>query len=242
MYYVYKVEKGQNVYVGCTNNIRRRKDQHNENARRGKSKFGRFLSENAITLHKEDMIVLFALDDRDEALKVEKRTAIDCEKSGMLLLNDNYSENCTRKGKNLGHTCKRYVIVDMCEHTAIEISDLRQYGYKIGVDYRDLHYTIKGGFCQKRYKVFTPERWESEKDKDLYLSGEIMKIKKEELSIEMVRRNEKRYIVLTPSNETIEVTNLDKFAREHNINAGNLHASFNHPTRRPNGYKVIKRI
>lgn len=242
MFYVYKVEIGQYVYVGCTNNLRRRKDQHNVNARLGKSKFGRFLSENAIILHKEDMIVLFALDDRDEALKVEKRTAIDCEKSGMLLLNDNYSKDCTRKGKNIGHTCKRYVIVDMCEHIATEISDLRQYGIKIGIDYRSLHSTINGGFCRNRYKVFTLERWESEKNKDLYLSGEIMKIKKEESLIEMIRKNEKKYIVLTPSNETIEVTNLDKFAREHNINAGNLHSSFNHPTRRASGYKVIKRI
>ena len=242
MYCVYKVEIGQHVYVGCTNNLRRRKDQHNENARCRKSKFGRFLSDNGIILKLSDFHILSKIEDREEALKVEKQTAINYEKEKMLLLNDNYSSECTRKGKNIGHTCKEYVIVDMQEHTANKIQDLRQYGKKIGIDNRDLHYTIKGGFCQNRYKVFTLEGWEAEKDKDLYLSGDIIEKRRIKNVEKLCERCSKRYIVLTPDNTLIEVKNLDAFAREHNINAGNLHNSYNHPTRRAQGYKVIKRI
>lgn len=239
---MYKIEIGQHVYVGCTNNLRRRKDQHNGNARLGKSKFGRFLSENDIVLQTNDLVVINSFEDRKEALQVERTITKEYEKDGWLVLNDNYSKGCSRKGKHLGNTCKDYIVVDMREHTITEIRDLRQYGIKIGVDYRNLHYTLKGGFCLNRYKVFTLEGWESVKDKDLYLSGEIVEIKKKESYKNGAKKIAKQYMVLTPENKTIKVVDLDAFARKHNINAGNLHNSYNHPTHRASGYKVIKRI
>ena len=87
----------------------------------------------------------------------------------------------------------------------------------------------------------SPESWETEKDKDLYLSGEIIDIKRNDGYSRGASKNAKRYLVLTPENDVVEVKNLEAFARENNINSGNLHASFSTP-HKANGYKVIKRI
>lgn len=47
MYHVYIVTLPNNeLYVGCTNNIARRKDQHNENIRKKRGRFASYISEN----------------------------------------------------------------------------------------------------------------------------------------------------------------------------------------------------
>ena len=126
MYQVYKLTFGDYVYIGCTNNIRRRKNQHNENARNRKSKLGRFLDDKSIVLRVDDFEILAASDNRAEILKLEKKITVQNEQEGHKLLNDNYSSDCSRKGKNIGNTSKTFFVIDCHDHTAVKVTDLRQ--------------------------------------------------------------------------------------------------------------------
>lgn len=74
MQYVYKIELlNKYIYIGTTNKLRRRKDQHNENARKEKSYFGKFLKQHNIELKTSDLQVLSQFTDRREAFKEEAR-------------------------------------------------------------------------------------------------------------------------------------------------------------------------
>lgn len=242
MYKVYKLTFGERVYIGCTNNIRRRKDQHNGNARTKRSKLGRFLSDNGIRLDVDDFQILYESEDRSKALAYEKKSAIDAEKHGLLLLNDIYSSDCTRKGKNLGHTAKTFVIVDFIEHTVTTVTDLRQYCFKNGLDYKLLHRTSKSGHEYKnRYCAFVAEVWEKEPDKQKYIDGSFVDEIKEKVNDDKIKRMSKCYEVQFPDGHTEIVCNLCQFAREHNLTDGTLHATYT--KRKPTkGYKVIRRI
>lgn len=242
MYYVYRLTFGRDIYIGCTNNIRRRKDQHNENARKQKSKLGSYLFQNNIILTVDDFEILNAFMDRKEALRCEKKTTMHMEATGFRLLNDNYSRSCSRKGKNIGHTAKEYVVVDFTNHEVKTIRDLRQYALSIGLDYKLMQRTVSGEkICYGRYKVFHLEQWEKIKDKEHFISGNFLKEKEERLALEKVKRSEKQYLVRFPDDHIELITNLDKFARNHGLTSGTLHATYKKekPTK---GYQVIKRM
>lgn len=242
MYYVYKVELMNHVYVGCTNNISHRATQHRSNAKIQKGNFGKFLYENSIILKTSDMVSVSSFENRKEALCYERSLTMDLEKSGCNILNDNYSKNCSRKGKNIGNTAQDYVVVDMVNHCYNIVKDLRQYSISQGIDYKLLHRTYKGNhFYNNRYKAFKLADWESLTNKDIYLSGKIIDIEKERRKRENQNRCSKTYLVEFPDKSIHEVTNLDEFARNHNLTSGTLHATIlkGRPTK---GYKVIKRI
>lgn len=237
MYYVYLITFDNFFYVGCTNNLRRRKDQHNENARNKKSKLGIFLNENSIVLKTSDLRVLFNYDDRSKALRKERKLALDMDNQGHNLLNDNYTHTCSRKGKNIGNTAKTYYVIDFIEHSEIKVNDLRQYCIKCNLDYKLMQRTAKGNhYYNNRYKVFHESDWENEVCKEKYLSGEFVKEAKQNQ-----KRFVKEYVVLLPNREKEKVINLDKFAREHHLSSGTLHATYikGKPTK---GYQVIRRM
>ena len=242
MYYVYRLEFGEHEYIGCTNNIRRRKDQHNGKAQSGASKLGRFMKEHGIVLKTDDFQILASLDDRHEALMMERATAQSAESKGAKLLNDNYSRDCTRKGKNIGNTAKEYVVVDYKAHTVTTVTNLRQYCLKNGYDYKLVQRTVKPGrHCNYGIKVFYTEDWAMESNKDKYLSGEFIDEVTDNAIAERVEKTSKAYDVRFPDGHTETIRNLDKFARDHGINAGNLHATlmYKRPTK---GYQVLRRI
>ena len=99
MYFVYRLVFGESEYIGCTNSIKRRKDQHNGHGKRGTSKLGAYLKENGIVLKAEDFNIIGAFEERPVALEFERLKAIESACNGVKLLNDNYSNECTRKGK-----------------------------------------------------------------------------------------------------------------------------------------------
>ena len=116
------------VYVGCTNNLRRRKDQHNGNARKKHGRFGNFLNENNIVLSESDFVILKKIKDRKEALKLERRTVISFNKTDMNVLNDNYSLNCSRNHdipKQILNA-EYWVVVDFINHTVEEVYTLKK--------------------------------------------------------------------------------------------------------------------
>lgn len=242
MYYVYRLQIDGFDYVGCTNNIRRRKDQHNENARKRKSKLGRFLDERGITLTVKDMTVVEAFSDRHEALMAERDLAKRLEIDGAKLLNDNYSHDCTRKGKNLGNTAKDYVVVNYIDGTVTGVHDLRQYciahGWVYGLVQRTAH---KGVYCKYGCKVFFADEWEREPDKMRYISGAFIQENAENATLSRIEKTSKQYDVQFPDGHIETVKNLDKFAREHNLTSGTLHATFinKRPTK---GFQVLRRI
>ena len=241
MYYVYKISLGTKTYIGCTNFLRRRKDQHNENARKRKSKLGRFLSDNNIVLKTEDLKVIAEFDSRADALFNERETAINLAKNGVELLNDVYSVECSRKGKNLYHTSKDYTLVYMKEHSFKKIHCLRRFCEENNLDYKLLQRTVKGNHSYMgRYKVFFQEEWESEKDKEFYLSGEMLLDIDKKIADGRIKTS-KTYLVLFPDDSIHTITNIDSFARSMNMNAGNLHASMSN-NKRPKGYKILKKI
>ena len=118
MYYVYKIElKNGEVYIGCTNNIKRRRNQHNENIRLKKSKLGKYISENYnnLILQNKDLQIQASFIDRKQALTYEKKLTVSYIGKCKYLLNDNYNIDCSRKGKNIGNTSKNYILIDIQE-------------------------------------------------------------------------------------------------------------------------------
>ena len=250
MYFVYKVEfkKYNAIYVGCTNNIRRRKDQHNENARKGKSFFGKFLKASGIVLKEENFIIIKEFFTRPEALSFEREITISLNETDMLVLNDNYSNHCSRigmKGKNNPFS-KVYAVIDMHLHIVETVDDMHawcdehpQTSYKtlIGTSKRKPYV-----HCN-RYIAREINEWNSlnENEKKDLISGKWYADHLERNRIKHIEDASRTYIVRTPDGEEIEVTNLDKFAHERGINDGNLHASLK-SGKSAHGYKVIKRL
>lgn len=249
MYYVYKVhfEKYNATYIGCTNNIRRRKDQHNGNARTGRSFFGRFLSSAGIVLSESDFEVVAEFNERAEALKVEREMTLSLNGTGVLVLNDVYSDRCTRKGLRGARnpSSKRYVLVDTMLHTTETVDDMHSWCDNHDVSYKTLVGTAKRKphIHKGRYLVRHIEEWESMSDEERQdlVSGDWYTRHLEENLEKHVRAASKRYLVMKPDGESIEVTNLDKFARENGINCGNLHATLG-TNKKAAGYRVLERL
>lgn len=242
MYYVYKISLLGRAYIGCTNYLRRRKDQHNGNARTRKSKLGRFLDDNNITLKTSDLKVIGEYENRQEALDAERLLARELASQGEDLLNDNYANDCTRKGTRRNWCSKEYVLVNYINHTATKVSNLRHYCVEKELDYQNIQRTATSGhYTESGYVAFYAEDWEAEQDKELYLSGRIVEQTKQHINDLKVERNAKVYEVRFPDGHTEIVKNLDKFAREHNLTSGTLHGTITKgkPTK---GYQVIRRI
>lgn len=242
MYFVYRLKIGDYEYVGCTNNIRRRKDQHNGNARNRKSKLGQYLSDNGIVLKVTDFDVVAEYASRVDALRHERSMALELADKGAKLLNDNYSHECTRKGKNIGNTAKEYVVVDYDAHTATQVRDLRQYCIKQNWDYSLVQRTAKQGqYCKHNCKAFFAEDWAKEPNKEKYISGAFVDEVIQSAKTTRVKKTSKLYEVMFPDGHTEIIKNADKFAREHGLTPGTFHATliFNKPTK---GYQVLRRI
>lgn len=242
MYYVYSLLFGRNVYIGCTNNIRRRKDQHNENARKRKSKLGNFLADNGIVLKRDNFKIVFASESRCEALSKERDITKSFEAAGFSMLNDNYSENCSRKGKNIGNTSKDFVVIDCVNKTVTEVTDLRQYSLSNKINYKLLHATSRHHtLCNGRYCAFHKEDWQMFQDKEFVISGAFFESKKQRGKQEFAKKVSKVYEVMFPDGHSEIVKNLDKFAREHDLTCGTLHATRTNG-KSTKGYKVLRRI
>ena len=225
MNYVYKITKNDKIiYIGCTNNLRRRKDQHNDNIRYKKSKLGQNWQWEP--LNQEDLQVIACFENRKEAMRYERKKTMEIQPE----LNDNYTSECTR---NYRSTFKEYVVIDIKTKTEFVTGDLKTFCKNMNLPYKPMQDTVsKTHLCKERYKVFYKNDWYDVEDKEVYWSKKF---------IPKVKRNGKSYEVLFPDGTINVVSNLDKFAKEHGINAGNLHASYTN-NRKAKGYKVIKRI
>jgi len=245
MYYVYEIRlKNKEVYVGCTNNLRRRKNQHNANIRNKKGKFGIYVNKTypQFKLGLVDMVGVAIIENRDNALKYEKLVTTEYDKQGNKVLNDNYTKYCSRKGKNTGNTTKEYYVINIEKQTSEYIKNLRQYSLANGLSYKSLQDTLKKTHIYNgEYKVFYKEDWECIKNKSYFTSGLFIKEINKNNKTDLIKRNAKRYEITTPSGEIIVVQNLDKFARENNINSGNLHNSYK-SGKKSKGYIVTRRI
>jgi len=249
MYYVYKISFPElnAVYIGCTNNLRRRKDQHNGNARRGKSYLGRFLADNGISLSEDDLQVIGEYDVRQDALDYERSTALSYKDTDVHLLNDVYSNHSTRKGlKGIKNpSTKEYVVIDIEEHVGHFVRDMHAWCDKHpGVSYKTLIGTAKQKPLMHcgRYIARHFDEWDSMPVSECIelLSGEWYRKRREESESKRVRKTSRTYLLETP-NGYMFVRNLDKFARENGINPGNLHASLS-TGRYAQGYKVVEKL
>ena len=250
MYYVYKVffEEYNAIYIGCTSDITRRRHQHNENARKGKSFFGNFIKSHNIILKDGDMNIISEFESRKEALAFERQTAMSMNGTGVFLLNDLYSDHCSKvglSGKD-NPTSKVYAIIDMEKHSFEIVDDMHgwcnmheEVSYKtlIGTSKRKPH------AHKNRYIVREIDEWNTinEKGKEDLISGKWYAEHLAQYRAEKIKTSSKTYLVQTPNGEIIKVKNLDKFARDNGINAGNLHASLSNCTR-ASGYKVLKKL
>lgn len=249
MFYVYKVQFPElnAVYIGCTNNIRRRKNQHNENARSGKSYFGSFLAEQGIKLSEEDMQVIAEYENRKDALNHEREATISLKGTGVHMLNDINSDHSTRKGlKGMSNPfAKEYVVIDVIEHKACVVRDMHGWCDKHPeVSYKTLVGTAKRKplLHHGRYMVRHLDEWDAmsiDECLDL-LSGAWYEKQREANEANRIAKLSKTYLLKTP-NGFMFVRNLEKFARDHHINPGNLNASFT-TGRSAQGYKVVERF
>lgn len=249
MYYVYKISVDESgaVYVGCTNNLRRRKDQHNGNARTGKSYFGRYLASIGKVLSTQDLKVIASFTDRAEALKVERDTVHALVKSDTTVLNDLYSDHCSKtwlSGPD-NPSSKEFVVIDMSEHTAERVRSAGEWcKARPEVSYKTLVGTAnrKPLVHKGRYLMRHAEEWDglTDSEKNDLISG---KWYSDTRAASESRRKSKlshEYVVETPNGIEI-VKNLDAYARDHGINPGNLHASRT-TGKTAAGYKVIKKL
>lgn len=250
MYYVYKItfDEYNASYVGCTNNIKNRIYQHNGMAKNGGSFFGKFLKKHNITLKNSDVKIIAEFENRHDALTFERNTTLAMNGTNVLVLNNNYSEHCSRIGMRGSKNpfSKVYVIVDMINHTFELVDDMHGWcNNHNGTSYKTMIGTAKRKphVHKNRYVAREISEWNSlsEHEKEFIISGEwytkhLMNNRKKHID-----RASKTYLVQTPNGEEIEVTNLDKFARDNGINDGNLHASLT-SGKSANGYKVLKRI
>lgn len=244
MYFVYLLKFSDgSCYVGCTSNISRRCHQHNENARKKKSKLGNYLSSNNIVLSVKDFEIIFSSESRPEALSFERRSAKSFASNDIKLLNDTYSKECTRIGKKNHDSSKEYVVVDMVDHTATLVHGLKPYCENtLGIDYKLIQRTVGGSKVSfGRYKAFFLDQWNAIEDKDFFLSGKILQANTDQWMKRHIKAASKEYEVKFPDGHTEIVKNLDQFARDHNLTPGTLHGTFkkNKPTK---GYQVIRRI
>ena len=250
MYFVYKVslDEYNAVYIGCTSNIKRRKDQHNESARKSRYYFGKFLNEHGIFLKKSDLEIIATFENRQDALDFERESTYALSEKDVLVLNDLYSDHCSKvglRGKD-NPSSKVYVVVDTFNHTFDIVDDMHAWcNSHDGTSYKTLIGTAKRRpyVHKNRYIARDIEEWNSisNQEKEDLISGNWyathLKLSSECHAI----KSSKTYIVQTPSGETVKVHNLDKFAREHGINDGNLHASLTNG-RSASGYKVLERL
>lgn len=242
MYYVYEITfpKGEK-YVGCTNDLKRRKDQHNENARKQKSKLGIYLQDNSIILKEEDLKVIATFINRHDALEYERKTTYGYDKSGYQLLNDNYTKECSRKGKH-STAFMEYYVVDLEKETCTYTNNLKRYATDVlGIEYRDLQRTTKKGYTQERYKAYHKDRWLDLENKEYYLSKQSMVDERANIQENSKVRKSKSYLVRLPNGETQIIRNADQFAKDHNLTTGTFHATYikHKPTK---GYEILKRL
>lgn len=239
MFYVYEIRKCEGLYVGCTNSIKRRKDQHNENARLSKSRLGVFLKENNIILNTNDLNVVATFKDRHSALMHERYLTKKYDKLGYYLLNDNYTKACTRKGNR--NVYIEYYILDLEKHTATYTKDLHIYCKEKGLSYKAVCDTLRKTILHKnRYKVFYKDEWLDMEDKEKYLSLEYYEKNKNKKFCKRVEEQKREYLIKTPTGEIVKVHGLKDFSKEHNLTAGTLSNTFIKGTHK--GYKVIKRM
>ena len=250
MYYVYKVKFDNHnaVYVGCTNDIRRRKDQHNENARKRKGFFGRFLNSCGIVLTESDFSVIAEFEDRHTALVREKQETVSLIGTGVLILNDNYSDHCSRKGLTgkSNPSSKTYVVIDTIEHNYEVVDDMHCWcNMHEGISYKTMIGTArrKPKMHKGRYIAREASEWDSlsDSEKDDLVSGRWYAKSIDANLRNHIERMSKTYLLMTPDGSVVEVRNLDKFARDNGINCGNLHASLRNG-RSAQGYKVLERL
>lgn len=250
MYYVYKIrlEEGEE-YVGCTNNLKRRKEQHNENIRKKKSYLGQYISNKypEKILIQDDLEQIASFIDRKEALKFESKTIHLLDKKGITLLNDSGTSHSSRKNIIPTHCLKKYILVDFVNHIEEEIYNLSEWCNANGVKKSIIHHSLKPySVFNNRYKLFHMEDWDGIQDKDKYISGEFLKEKAEK---ELNRKRTQysfEWILEDKQGNKIKIKNLNEFARVHNINIGNIHASYTSFKRgikhRAGGYLVIEKI
>jgi len=247
MYKVYLVifKEQNSIYVGCTNNIRRRKDQHNANARNRNGKFGSFLNDNKLTLNECDLIIIKEIAERSAALKLERNTVFSFNKSDVNVLNDNYSLVCSRKGKLAKElsNAEEWVLIDLKEKSVTETFSLRKYCLDNNLSYKNIHSTSHGKshLSLNRYKAFKKTVWQqlSDVEKQHFISGDFLKEIETNIKENHLKVASKSYIVKFPDGHEELITNLDKFARDHKINDGNLHASIKNG-RHASGYIARK--
>ena len=250
MYYVYKVEFPEHnaIYVGCTNNIRRRKDQHNGNSVTGKSYFGRFLKSHGLRISADDMTIIREFSNRKDALSFERETTYGLHGSGMYVLNDNYSDHCSRKGLSGrdNPAAKEYVLIDLREKSSEFVDDVHAWcSSHEGVNYKSLIGTVKGKphVYRGRYSLMYANDWNnlSAQEKETVVNGDWYRLRLAASESHRKTLISKKYLVQTPNGTIEEVNNLCEYAREHGINEGNLHASAT--TKKPAaGYRVLERL
>lgn len=233
------------VYVGCTNNVKRRKQQHLDNARKNKGALGRFINKNNL-FNEFKLHVIASFRDRDKALKYEKAVTVRYDlNNNFEVINDNYTRHCSRKGKHIADPkrSKKWVIIDILTHKLEKVLSLRHYAITNNLSYKNMHACAKHKchVYKGKYKIFEISEWNSfsKDEKEKYISGDFLKEVLDFNMESLIKRSSKKYKVIKPDGSSIIVINLDKFARENNINAGNLHASCS-TGKKANGFIAIK--
>lgn len=193
------------------------------------------------------MVVIRTFKDRGEALTFERSTVLSLNESGKRLLNNNYTDTCTRVGVSgaKNPTSKRYVFVDFGNKTAQLTGELRLLCEKNGLCYKSVIATAKGKEVsyKNRYLVRYESDWESftDEEKKHIVNGDWVAERRKKQRQRLSNLYAKEYLVRTPTGDEIKVRNLDKFAESVGVNKGNLHASFSSPYT-AGGYKVIQKL
>lgn len=247
MQYVYKITLLENyIYIGTTNNLKRRIEQHNENARKEKSYFGKFLKKNNIVIKLDDMQIIGKFSDRKEAFICESQNIKKYDNNKQYkILNIEKTLLGSRKGMNIGNTAKNFILIDIKTKTYQNIYDVKQFEEKNNITRGCLHRTYnKNSLCKGKYKLIPKDEWNDmpKTEKEYYISGKFILDRDNNIRKNKIKNYSKKYKLLEKNtNKQIIVENLDEFAKNHDMSSGTLHSTYTtgHFCK---GYKVIERL
>ena len=193
------------------------------------------------------MQVIGEYECRADALRQERETALSYRDTDIHLLNDVYSNHSTRKGKKGADnpSAKTYIVADTVDREWYLVEDMHGW---CAEHPRTSYKTLIGTAKRKplmhagRYIARLKDEWDamSQEERDDLLSGKWYRDTRDKSEASRISKQVGVYLVKTPGGFMF-VKNLDKFARDHGINEGNLHASLA-TGRSAQGYKVVEKI
>lgn len=262
MYEIYKLyfkETPDKLYIGRTNNPKRRFNQHMWDSLHPEAKQTTYKSnwirKHIKQGHKLYLETLFVTDCRIECSEKEAYFMHYYKEQGFTLTNTILNATLTHEGKRpftkkakksmSERFGKEFTIINKVGHV-FYVKSLRAWAEKSGLNYKDLHACASGKMkSSQSYKSYTKINWLSltkeERKKEIQDFIEYDWRKENSLRIqEWGKAVSRSYLVLDKNTQSFyEILGFSQFIRERDLNVGNIFNTRFYSNRWSRGYKVF---